>query len=315
MTQQPMTESELKEFLTTLRNNCGNKKKVEWYDGLIEDIGIAFTEHLPDAGETLEEAKKLWQSGNKLEAVKLMCQSGYRLKDAKNYCDKNFDEPKVNGNELHPDTENLLKVCFEELRLKLIKNQEKYGYSNEWLTLDWEQECREEMMKHIQKGDPRDVAIYTMFMIYRGWATAIKESKEPAFIEIPYCILGAAQGSLHEEDKTAAIQRIIKYSENAIDSSKKYSIELLSKEPISEDELINEYEKYLNFFLSEDKRMRSLAETMAQVAQQYTNSKLEELEKWCDEINGYDYFNTEQSAEAFADGIKEVKSKIQSLKQ
>jgi hypothetical protein len=73
--------------------------------------------------------------------------------------------------ELHPDTERLLKVCFEELRLKLIRNQNKYGWSNEWLTREWEQECREEMMKHIIKGDPRDVAIYAMFMIYRGWST------------------------------------------------------------------------------------------------------------------------------------------------
>lgn len=73
---------------------------------------------------------------------------------------------------LHPDSERLIKVCFEELRLKLLKNQSKYGWSNEWLTSDWEQECREEMMKHIQKGDPRDVAIYAMFMMYRGWSTA-----------------------------------------------------------------------------------------------------------------------------------------------
>jgi endo-beta-N-acetylglucosaminidase D len=58
MTQQPMTESELKEFLTALRNNCGNKKKVEWYDGLIEDIEIAFTEHIPDAGKMIEEIKE-----------------------------------------------------------------------------------------------------------------------------------------------------------------------------------------------------------------------------------------------------------------
>lgn len=85
---------------------------------------------------------------------------------------------EVRVNELHPDTKNLLKTCFEELRLKLIKNQEKYGWSNEWLTRDWEEECRQEMIEHLKKGDPRDIAIYTMFMIYRGWATAKEESKE-----------------------------------------------------------------------------------------------------------------------------------------
>lgn len=73
--------------------------------------------------------------------------------------------------ELHPDSEQLLKVCFEELRLKMIKSQKKYGWSNEWLTQDWEDECREQMIEHLQKGDPRDVAVYAMFMIYRGWTT------------------------------------------------------------------------------------------------------------------------------------------------
>lgn len=73
---------------------------------------------------------------------------------------------------MHPDSEKLLNACFYELRLKMIKNQEKYGWSNEWLTENWEQECLSEMRKHIDKGDPKDIAIYAMFMIYRGWSTA-----------------------------------------------------------------------------------------------------------------------------------------------
>jgi hypothetical protein len=185
--------------------------------------------------DMLEEAKKLWQNGNKLEAVKLMCQHGYRLKDAKNYCDKNFGKPKVKENELHPDTENLLKVCFEELRLKLIKNQEKYGYSNEWLTLDWEQECREEMMKHIQKGDPRDVAIYAMFMIYRGCATSVKE-KEELIIEV------RGKEGLEEKFKTE------------LNSTKHWNS-------------VNDFD------------VDAAAKQCAQIAKQYSNSKLEELEK------------------------------------
>jgi len=78
------------------------------------------------------------------------------------------------GDELHPDSQNLLKVCFEELRLKMIKSQNKYGWSNEWLTQDWEDECRQQLIEHLQKGDPRDVAVYAMFMIYRGWTTKQK---------------------------------------------------------------------------------------------------------------------------------------------
>ena len=76
---------------------------------------------------------------------------------------------------LHPDSEQLLKVCFEEIRQKMIKSQKKYGWSNEWLTQDWEDECRKQMIEHFKKGDPRDVAIYSIFMIYRGWSTNTAE--------------------------------------------------------------------------------------------------------------------------------------------
>jgi hypothetical protein len=72
---------------------------------------------------------------------------------------------------LHSDSENLLKTVFEELRLKMISNQKKHGWSNEWLTDNWEDECLSQLRKHVDKGDPRDVAIYAMFMIYRGWST------------------------------------------------------------------------------------------------------------------------------------------------
>lgn len=120
MNNKSMTEFELKEFLTALRDNCGNKRKTQWYNGLIEDIGIAFTEDIPDE-EMLEKAKKLWQNGNKLEAVKLMCQSGYRLKDAKNYCDENFGLLAS----LPKSTENLSKIKDKDEWLNEVRGNEK----------------------------------------------------------------------------------------------------------------------------------------------------------------------------------------------
>jgi len=80
-------------------------------------------------------------------------------------------ENTESNNKLHIDSQNLLKECFSQLEEKMIRNQEKYGYSNEWLMHDWEDECRENMMSHIEKGDPKDVAIYAMFMMFRGWST------------------------------------------------------------------------------------------------------------------------------------------------
>jgi len=73
--------------------------------------------------------------------------------------------------QLHPDSQKLLSECFNDLEVKMIANQDKYGYSNEWLIHDWEDECRQEMIKHILKGDPKDVAIYALFMMFRGWST------------------------------------------------------------------------------------------------------------------------------------------------
>jgi len=45
----------------------------------------------------------------------------------------------------------------------------KYGYSDHWLHGIWDTECRAQMREHIEKGDPRDVAIYAAFMWARGW--------------------------------------------------------------------------------------------------------------------------------------------------
>jgi hypothetical protein len=72
---------------------------------------------------------------------------------------------------LHPDTEELVNAFAKILAEKLLANQKKYGFTNRWLNDDWEEECRLQMMEHIQKGDPRDLAIYA-FMWKRGWSTA-----------------------------------------------------------------------------------------------------------------------------------------------
>lgn len=58
------------------------------------------------------------------------------------------------------------------LAAKLREAEIKHGYSDHWARADWEQECRAELMRHIEKGDPRDVAAYCAFMWKRGWSTA-----------------------------------------------------------------------------------------------------------------------------------------------
>lgn len=82
--------------------------------------------------------------------------------------------------ELHPKTEALVNGFASALKEKLLKAQQKYGYSDNWAKDDWEDICRSEMMRHIGKGDPIDVAAYTAFMWNRGWSTSATQVAEAA---------------------------------------------------------------------------------------------------------------------------------------
>ncbi len=48
------------------------------------------------------------------------------------------------------------------------------GYEgDEWEGVDWSRECSQQLLDHIAKGDPRDVAIYCAFIWHHGWRTSI----------------------------------------------------------------------------------------------------------------------------------------------
>lgn len=53
------------------------------------------------------------------------------------------------------------------LLIKLCEAQDK-GRSG-WERDDWEWECQQGLLRHIEKGDPRDVAAYCAFMWHHGW--------------------------------------------------------------------------------------------------------------------------------------------------
>lgn len=72
---------------------------------------------------------------------------------------------------LHPETAKLVIDFTAALAEKLRAAELKYGYSTGWLTDDWEQGCQQQLLAHIAKGDPRDVATYCAFMWKRGWST------------------------------------------------------------------------------------------------------------------------------------------------
>lgn len=76
------------------------------------------------------------------------------------------------GVDLHPATAKLVSDFATALAEKLAKAERKYGYTDGWLDANWEADCREALLKHIEKGDPRDVAAYCAFMWFHKWSTS-----------------------------------------------------------------------------------------------------------------------------------------------
>lgn len=70
----------------------------------------------------------------------------------------------VNVPGLHPSTQELVITFSQALGEKLLKAQTKYGYADQWKTEDWMDKCREDLLLHVKKGDPLDVAAYCAFL-------------------------------------------------------------------------------------------------------------------------------------------------------
>lgn len=75
-------------------------------------------------------------------------------------------------NVLHPETAEAVDEFVAMLRAKLIRAQQKRGHFTEWKYDEWKEECQRELLRHVAKGDPLDVAAYAMFCWARGWQTA-----------------------------------------------------------------------------------------------------------------------------------------------
>lgn len=81
---------------------------------------------------------------------------------------------------LHPDTYRMLSDFWSALNAKLLSAQQKYGFENNWKTDDWEDKCRDDLRRHLDKGDPLDVAAYAAFCWARGWSTSAPSLTAPA---------------------------------------------------------------------------------------------------------------------------------------
>lgn len=73
---------------------------------------------------------------------------------------------------LHPRTNDLVDRFAAALKDKLAQAEQKYGYSDGWADPGWMDECRGQLLSHIEKGDPRDVAAYCAFLWHHGERTS-----------------------------------------------------------------------------------------------------------------------------------------------
>lgn len=78
----------------------------------------------------------------------------------------------TNGSPLHTSTAHLVLRFARALAEKLARAEVKYGYTDGWTQPDWMDECRAQLVEHIAKGDPRDVAAYCAFLWHHGQSTA-----------------------------------------------------------------------------------------------------------------------------------------------
>jgi hypothetical protein len=76
---------------------------------------------------------------------------------------------------LHPLTARLVERFALALSEKLAAAERKRGVSTEWAKSDWMDECREQLARHIEEGDPLDVAAYCAFL----WHLASRRRAHP----------------------------------------------------------------------------------------------------------------------------------------
>lgn len=87
---------------------------------------------------------------------------------------------------LHPATRQLVTDFAQALALKLLRSQEKYGYGASWKNLgeSWTlEDCQKELVRHVEKGDPLDVAAYCAFLWSKGLPTVLHAAEQMAKVQ------------------------------------------------------------------------------------------------------------------------------------
>jgi hypothetical protein len=68
-------------------------------------------------------------------------------------------------------TDDLVDRFAVVLKAKLRRSEARHGWRNGWLNPGWRDDCLHELVRHLEKGDPVDVAAYAAFFWHHGWST------------------------------------------------------------------------------------------------------------------------------------------------
>lgn len=77
---------------------------------------------------------------------------------------------------LHADTVKLVKDFASAMAKKLRQAEIKHGYGNGWKDDYTRGRCACDLLEHLQKGDPIDVANYCAFMWFHGWKPSVNST-------------------------------------------------------------------------------------------------------------------------------------------
>lgn len=73
---------------------------------------------------------------------------------------------------LDPETSLLVERFAIALAEKLADAQVKHGFENHWREIGWQGDLITQLLDHVRKGDPRDVAAYCAFAWHHQWSIA-----------------------------------------------------------------------------------------------------------------------------------------------
>ncbi|MHC5194697.1 hypothetical protein ACYSUW_13180 [Pseudomonas frederiksbergensis] len=103
--------------------------------------------------------------------------------------------------ELHPLTQELVSGFMGAFAEKLYASEMKRGGETVWADAGWMDQCREELVRHVLKGDVRDIAAYCAFLWYHKERAALTEAEFSWMEPLGYLAIheGKAASSLYDE--------------------------------------------------------------------------------------------------------------------